>query len=213
MAHRRHSSTGRATSDPSQARRTARSSPGASRRLTVEGGPLSQLNGYPLTRVQRGDARVGNRGGRVAVPRARTGRLAYADAFHPLIQLGLVGGTKSLLEVVRYVVGSQAILAQDHRATVAEGGRAELADDLAADVVAVRQRDERFQVDDGPVSHLENDQQRVGQIRLAAEGPAWLQDARGSDLLIHQPAHQVDLVDSGVRDRHVTAVVGGYVRI
>ena len=67
-------------------------------------------------------------------------------------------------------------------------------------------------VNDGAARHLEQHEERVAQVAGAAVA-ARREHLRRHDLLVQQPAHQVDLVHGGVVDRHVAGIVPGHRRV
>ena len=146
---------------------------------------------------------VGDRGGGVAVPRARAGRRPGGHRRQPVLQFRVVGAD----EPVPPVDGHPAVMPSGpphgHLADVREGHRAGLADDLAADVVAVSGVDEQFVVDKYAIGHLEDQDQRILQVGGGLAAAARLQHAGGRDLLAEQPPDQVDLVHRGVADDHL----------
>src|ERR687887_613636 len=68
--------------------------------------------------------------------------LRQRRAVQPERKTTVIRACESLLEIVRHMIRAVTVLAQDDRTTVAERNRADLAHDLAADVVAVWQIDE-----------------------------------------------------------------------
>jgi hypothetical protein len=68
-----------------------------------------------------------------------------------------------------------------------------LSHDLAADVVAVRDVDRELDVHEGATLHLEEDEEQIPQLAAAAVS-ARHHDGRGDDLVLEQPAGDVDVV-------------------
>jgi len=93
--------------------------------------------------------------------------------------------------------------AHGHLAHVGQGDGAGLADDLAANVVAVPGADEQLIVDQGAAGHLEQQDQRILQAVGGLAAAARRQHGGGHDLLAEQPPDDVHLVHSRVADDHV----------
>ena len=89
------------------------------------------------------------------------------------------------------------------RVRTREGHRAGLADDLAADVVAVLGVDEQLVIDEHAVGHLEQQDQRVVHAFFGLAGPSRLEHGGADDLLVEQPPDQVDLVHRRVAENHL----------
>ena len=71
-----------------------------------------------------------------------------------------------------------------------------LANHLGADVVAVLRVDEDFDVDEDARSRLEDDELRIHEGRRTSRGAS--EDGGGGELIIQQPACDVDLMDGRV---------------
>ena len=98
-------------------------------------------------------------------------------------------------------------------AGVRQGHGAGLADDLAADVVAVTGVDEQLVVDEGAAGHLQHQDQRVLHAVRGLAAAARAQDGRGHDFLVEQPPHDVDLVHRRVADGHLGGEIGRHRRV
>ena len=92
---------------------------------------------------------IGDHRGGVAVPGAGPVGAAVADAVDPFLEFDVVGGDEPFPPVLGHPAGELVVLPDGDRAGFAERGGAVLADDLAADVVAVADVDRDLDIDQG----------------------------------------------------------------
>src|SRR3954447_3750445 len=166
---------------------------GAGHEVDVDG--PAALHGLPR--------RLAHRGRRIAVPGAgaRGGRLGGGG--DPGLQLGGVGGREALLKAHRDAPALGPLGAQDGARRGLQPQDAGLADDLAADVVAVAGVDERLDVHVHAALAREQHDQRVLRAGSGPAGDAWPDGGRLDELLAEQPADGVDIVHDRVLDDHL----------
>src|SRR5207244_6568158 len=137
------------------------------------------------------------------VPGARACGFPSRHRLNPLLQFDVVCAYEPFTPVGRHRTRTQPVAGGHDFTAVAQRYRARFRDDLTADVVAVPTVDEDLDINDHTVGHLQDHDQWVLEIRIPQRRPARLEDRGGADLLVEEPANQVDLVDGGVADHHV----------
>ena len=121
----------------------------------------------------------------------------------PFLQFGVVGADEPVPPVHRDAAAVPVLRPHGYLADVGQRDGAGLADDLAADVVAVPGADEELVVDERAAGHLQHQDQRILQALGGVAAAARRQHAGRHDLLAEQPADDVDLVHGRVADDHV----------
>ena len=91
-------------------------------------------------------------------------RVPFGDRVDPLLELDVVGADEPLPPVGRHPAGELALPLDDDPAALGQFDGAGLAEDLAADVVAVGDVHGRLDVHQRAVGHLEHQDQRVLQL-------------------------------------------------
>ena len=126
-------------------------------RGAVEGGAFDEFDLDADALGPGADARLGDHGDGVPVPGAGSGDLAAAGGVDPCLDLTVVG----VLEALDVARGDRAAPASarvdEHVVSLADAGRAVLADGLGLDLVAVAGGEEDLDVDDGTAVGLEDD--------------------------------------------------------